>query len=134
MQEADEQVKTSKELHEVIKIKLRALNQAQTVMIKSLDSHSEMKQSVNESCVRLIQLLNCPIDEEVSDTSDSEKDQYDMTFGEVPSQGYENFSGIKDEGHINAAKTFEKKNTDPFQNQSKKIKNHIVNQKFLEPA
>ena len=63
-----------------------------------------------------------------------EKDQYDMTFGEVPSQGYENFSGIKDEGHINAAKTFEKKNTDPFQNQSKKIKNHIVNQKFLEPA
>ena len=103
-------------------------------MIKSLDSHSEMKQSVNESCVRLIQLLNCPIDEEVSDTSDSEIDHCNMTFGEIPSQGYENFSGIKDEGHINTAKTFDKKNTDPFKNQSKKTKNHTVNQKILEPA
>ena len=57
-----------------------------------------------------------------------------MTFGEIPSQGYENFSGIKDEGHINAAKNFDRKNTDPFQNQSKKTKNQTVNQKILEPA
>lgn len=57
-----------------------------------------------------------------------------MTFGEVPSQDYENFSGIKDEGHINATKIFESKNTDPFLNQIKKTKNYTVNQKILEPA